>query len=944
MEPLDFIQSIDALLQSQGQKKDLGSIPIAKNPQLLALASKFIKPRPGDVTPADDLQNSQTTNTLIPGVEAIVRRTASRIEDAENTFKLFPDLGLCEAIVVTSVMSPKDMQQSELNFRLENTRFSAAVTSKILEHIRTTMMDTYELRERLPHITRNATFRGGSHPVLVLPEAAVDYIINNSRTLATESVDTSLHRTELFEDTKFESFKPKGFLGEPGKPREGKINAAESFAMPTRAHELLYVDTDNLPTDEFIDVPKLVEFMKDKLRLTDNPDALKLPILKEERKKLRAANAIGGGNVRLYAIESVANRDVKQPITAGRLYSSLYKNANVDYQSFTAIPPMATLTRRSIGRPTVLHVPADCVAPLYSPGDYTKQLGFFLMADMEGAFVSPNDELTGNGDTSGGLASLQAGSSNRNAGIAGLLTEKARANLTSDQYLPMLDRIGDIYAMLLERDWLERASRGLHGNVEMEIGRLNEFSRILIARALKNRYTRVVYVPAEYMTYFAVNYHKNGVGKSYLDDLSNLTSMRAMVLFSRIWAKVRSSIAVTKTNITFDPKDPDPSKTIQTVKHLLGQTRQLYFPNGLRRIEDITTWLHYAGMMITWDNHPRLPNTKIDSESTRVEHVEPDSELDELLRHMQYMHIGLSPETVDAAAKTEFATTVQNNSILFGQRIQLIAKALSIHATDLAQKVYLADATAQKELTEILNTSADEIKNVLTQDELALLEKDKKELTERLIAEIIMSVRATLPEADSTAVKNQAQEMKDYDDFLENSLKYVIDSGVLPQNIAGELSNEISALKDIWKAHLMRDFMSKNNMLPEAFELVATDEDGKPSVVVSEVVKSYSKNLMASSLGILAQMKKYRLAAEKDIADQLGDDAGSSGGSDSGSNDSGSDDSYDASGGDDFSEDDMGMDDGGSPFDEGGGEEEPAPEETPEEEKPTEEPTEPPEA
>lgn len=909
----DFKTAVSHLLESTGKNVNLSGIPIAQNPEIAAAASKLIQPK--DKTSSANFVQDDASGLLarvFPGADQISKQLSSRIEDAENAFKLFPDLELAAQIVITSILSPKDMLKTELNYRFENTPFSPTVSTKLLDIIRTEINQNYRLEEKLYEMLRNALFKGGSHPVLVLPESAVDQIINEAEVVTTESIRS----TGLFSKDDFSVVKSIGILGDPriDTPRTSALESITTGASRRikEYNEAHYIDRASLPVDEEINVNAVATMMMENVGITDNLNIFKLPALTEAGRSQQIVSLVSGKH-RLAAVENV-NRT---KLTASKLYSALYKSAPGGYVPYSSVPSSNNLKRRSIGRPLVLHLSPEAVAPVHVPGDPSKHIGAFIMIDADGNPVSSDSVVH---EFAQGLTASRNGDMS-GASTSSLITDKARANLMSDNYTPVVTRMAEVYSGLLEKDVLTRLAKGVYRNNEISVGINTEMSRIMLARAWKGRYTRLVYVPAEYMCYFAFNYHKNGVGRSYLDDLSNIISMRAMSLFSRLWAKVRSSIGVIKTNITFDQRDTDPVRTIENVKHFIAKSRQQYFPNDLRNVQDFTNWIQKAGIMITWDNHPRLPNTKIESESVNVDHVEPDQDLDEMLKNMTYMYFGLSPETVSSAEKEDFATTVQHRSILFARRSQMLSDIAVMHLRGLVQKIAYNDSIIQEKIIEVLNTHADAILSALDEDQKKDFEENKVRFTQTIVVDILNNLEVALPESESTATANLKEELEAYEALIDKVLESVISRDMLPVEIAGNSSEKIDMLKAIWKAQLMREFMANNNIAPEAFKIASVDETGAPMVNLNEVIKTHSSSLMLAVADLMKRMVPLKNAADKDLenieAQTLGDpgDSDYSSSSDDSSGDSSSADDS-GTGDDEFG---LSMGDEGNPFDDEGG-------------------------
>ncbi len=888
----NFVSDLSQMYDQRGKKGNLADLGIVQNPALVSMLSKLIQPK-------EKQRNSVTTdssasNTIFPGVDQISKQLMGRAEDSENAFKLFPDLELAAQIIISSLLSPKDMVKSKLNYRLEGSVLPTHAASEILEILRDEITQNYHLEDKLYEIIRNALFRNGSHPVVILPEAAVDDVINKGAIIATESINAM----DLFVNGDLAKVRSMGILGNPHESNKA-VTALESLFTPgpeaKRYDERLYVDNNSLPVDEDIEVGNLASLMQKSTSVVDNFHILKLPDVLEISRNQKIASL---SKSRLAMVAEAADDKTKNKVTPGRLYEMLYKNAPTDYTPYSVIPGSVNLRRRSVGRPLVIHVAAEALIPVFIPGDSSNHIGYFLAVDVDGNPITLDSTVTEFGQSlSSGNTGDRSGSS-----ASGLLTERARRNLISDNFTPMIDRMSEIHAEIVEKDLLERLSRGIYASTELSIGKNTDLSRIMLARGWKGRSTRLVYTPAEYVTYFAFNYHRNGVGRSYIDDLSNIISMRAMVLFSKIWAMVRSSISTIKTNITFDPRDPDPVKTIETVKHLVAKSRQQYFPNGLRSVQDFTDWIHKAGIMVTWDNHPRLPNTHLDFEAKNVEHVMPNDELEELLRHMCYMHFGLAPETVDSAAKADFATTVQNNSILFSRRILMLGKTLSKHLSSVVQKIAGSDSVIIDKILVVLNTHAEAITANFTEEEKAEFENNNVAFSKFLVNDTLNRLIVSVPEPDTTVTVNQKTEIESYSDLIDKVLDSIISPDILPEDLAGSASEHIGTLRNAWKGELMRRFYAENNITPEAFEIASRNEDGKPLIDLNSIVKTHSENIMAATVDLLKRMKPVINAGDSDLQNL---DAGT--GADGGGGDSGGDTSTDENSEDDFGSMDDGM-------------------------------------
>src|SRR5690606_17079012 len=152
-----------------------------------------------------------------------------------------------------------------------------------------------------------------------------------------------------------------------------------------------------------------------------------------------------------------------------------------------------------------------------------------------------------------------------------------------------------------------------------------------------------------------IRFNGNGIGKSLLDDLKVVNSLRAMITMANVMAMMKNSIARTGVRIKFDAEDPNPQKTLETIVHEILKSRQQIIPWGTINPADIADWAVRAGLEFVYEGHPGMPDVGIEFEDKSNNVVQPNTDLMEELRKQTAMGLGLSPETLDAALQPEFA-------------------------------------------------------------------------------------------------------------------------------------------------------------------------------------------------------------------------------------------------------------------------------------------------
>ena len=867
-----FVSEVRKIVQQMGGKKPAGSI--LTDPELASVIAKLQRPRDRVDTAISNPDGA--SGMTVAGAQEISRSIMARMEDNQNTMQLFPDIELAEQIVISSILAPKDMGSSELIYKLTDNRFPAVLTNELLGVLKEHISKNYKLREQCSDILSDAMFKKGSHVKAILPESAVDELINSNSVVATENIFPS----DIFADRTGSSLTSMNLLGSP-VPKDTTERRNPKYVLESIVNAGAGVSPSIYNEDE--SVRKALEGL---VEVTDNYNLLKFQKLVDAISVSSVRKAVG---TRLdkasmtFATESYKffeGKKAEGKMTEEQMKQLLYRNSVSQYKPFLTIPSKDNLRRKSVGRPMVIDIPSEAAVPIHVPGSPEKHIGYMVPVDADGNFITLGSAF----DNAAGMAGMMS-SDKSNSSLGSLLTEKARKNLATQNEQPTIENATEIYADIIEKDFLQRLANGKYGR-ELRIGRNMDIMRIMLIRALKAQFTRLVYVPAEYVTYFAFKYHDNGVGKSYLDDLANITSLRALVLFSKTMARVKSSIETTHVNVKLDPRDHDPAGTLEKAKHLIAKTRQQFFPHGLNRVVDLTDWISRAGIQITFEGHPKMPTTSFDFETKNMQHPPPDDGLEEDFRYQTYMHFGLSPDAVDTAAKSDFATVIEKSSIMFSKRVTVWSDAFSEDLTDYARKILNNDNELIDALLEVLKNHKSEIDSMMTDEEKEFYTTHPKEFSEFLIYQFSSSLKVDLPKPEFTSLQNMNTSFTDRANAYKAAIEYVIDESVLPSDLGGEASNYVATLQKVWLAGLMRKWMAENNYVPEVMEISQLSEEGKPAIDLLELTESHSKNLMLAVATLLNKVKSARVATDADLAKINAGDSSSSGVSSSSSSSS----------------------------------------------------------
>jgi hypothetical protein len=335
-------------------------------------------------------------------------------------------------------------------------------------------------------------------------------------------------------------------------------------------------------------------------------------------------------------------------------------------------------------------------------------------------------------------------------------------------------------------------------------------------------------------------------------------------------AMTKSSINVTHVNMTLDPNDPDPEKTIEQGMHEVLKMRQNYLPLGINSPTDLVDWINKAGFEFSFEGHPGIPQTKFDFESKNIQHQIPNDDLEENLRKQTYMSFGLSPETVDNGFHSEFATTVVSNNILLSKRVSQYQQVLSYQLSDYCRKLLSCDESYKTDVVDFLknNKALLEKNKTINENNKAISNIEELDETKALnftIDKYLEYLIIELPKPDETSVDTQAAAYEKYLEALDKTIDSWVGSEILTSDTAGNISNYADSIKKIVRAYYLRQWMSDNNFMPELSGLITKDEDGKPNMDIFEINQNHLDGLMKSSIKFIDKLSAVKRAADKDL-------------------------------------------------------------------------------
>ena len=766
-------------------------------------------------------------------METLANRTANNITDAASVTEMLPDVELARQVLNSSIISPQDMVSTDINFVVDNDKLPAEIVA-CKEVLDIFFSEEYSVEELLPKAIDEALWVSGAHVLAVIPETGLDSIINHGGKITLENISPYYS----IENTAPTSY---GILG----PSNDELLKADKKGSALSIEQLIVGETvDQAGTNYKVNGWDLV-------RVTDNPDVLKIPgltaRLTSERVRARYAMAKHREH---YTIEAEDNRPVVKVVNGStvlsdderaKLEAGLMRNRTGNLGGGVAIQlaPVTSYSRRPVGHPLVMHLPTESTIPVHVPGSPEKHVGYFILLDE---FGNPLNRAKGS-DYYRQLENRLR--SNNSTTASGALIQTGYRQLYGNQDLETqrdLQAFQQSYSTIVVDDLLSRCANGLIKG-GLELSQQEEFYRIMLSRQLANMGTQILFVPVEQITYFSYDCDLDGIGRSLIDSTKILSTMRSVLTFANTMIATRKATPGVQLNIECDPDDQNPEIQVQQVLHEYARTKATAFPIATNAPHELVNYLQNANVSVNVSNNPNFPESKVTQEERAAVNVSIDTDYEESLRKKHWQGFGLSPELIDSTMNVEFAQSIISGNLLMAKRIAAYQKRSTLMMNDHLQKYVYNSGKLYNALIESVRDAVKKVgKESLesVKDYLELPENyTEAQLIVALTDALIDSYSIQLPEPDISKLESQVKAFQDYADGLEVALKAYVTpemvSSVLEDNSAGA----IDSLTNCIKAYFLRDWLKRHNVFTELENLLGF---GEKDSVANEIVESVQKH------------------------------------------------------------------------------------------------------
>lgn len=801
--------------------------------------TKLVKERPSNAALISKLNQEnisrdpkETYGKLEATLPNLTNDIKNKLLNNENIISLFPDIELVIQIITSSVLAPNDMVNNCIVYNIPEINLPISLKDSIKKVISNHIDVNYKLESNLSKILRESLFVKGAYVEAIIPEAAVDEIIN-------------------------------------GIPSDGQIsveNFNKTFKSSIKNNTLgIFKDsvTDvKISTEDFsetvitsLDKTKNVTFENFYFDISDNVGYIVENDLKQKTVPVTVKENLNKYHKRKF----ISTEAKKDEVIPDNELDKLFKLMNSEVPETTVLVKSVKNTyRKSIGKPLVMKLPVESVIPVHVINNPDKHLGYFIVLDDNGAPIKMDEMVIDHND----YTNFKAQESKFN------LVTKANNNLTTMTKKDIkIENLEEVYNAVLDKAIKDKLSKSIYDDLA-DIRDSGDVYRVMFSRALKAKKTRLVYLPKELVSYYSFEHRDNGTGKSLLEKTQMLFSIRSIVLFSKIMSYIKNAIVVTKVTATLDDDDIDPNTTMEKIISESLKTRQTLLPIGLNKIDELTDWAHKVGFRYNF-KHPSLPNMELDLSDENRSMAVPDSELEDEIKKILYMAFGLTPEIVESGYSSDFATTVKAKNLLFAKRVTQIQDMFTPQISDHVKMILENDMSLQEKIYKLIKASYKETKKALktqltdkNEDESdaileSILNKEDK-VIEFIMDKIITEIYISIPSTEMTEAAAMKTAFDSYNSLLKDYIDDLISNDSMPEELVGALGGKLDLVKSAIKSTLIRKWMADNNYVPEFSEFITLNSEGKPVFDILDEHNAFIESLSTSVSEFLIKNKEIK--------------------------------------------------------------------------------------
>ena len=772
-----------------------------KQPDNIAFVSRFSKVE-AETHIKGIYTNSKSASTNIsPGgfisyLKPIHKQIGEQMLDVEKMRALAPEIEQSRILVSSSILSPNDLQDGEFKFSFpevpgvdsdpELASDIADVYSKFFNEVLELGLKSYDWIGKIQ-------YSSGSVPVLILPCASqADIVARTNEDVRKDlndirpgfaSFDTFAKSINRDDDYLY-SGKPLTFKDVLSNTRPKEMlseltPSMESFGVqiPTQFMSGRATTQSNIYGNDYVaGLESMIVTLKSKLeegdvlRVSENPEIVRFTTQKKNDDKNSILGKIHDKYSRLLPTEQLISI---KPNPGGKHF----------------------------GHPAILELPPESVIPVHIPGAPSEHIGYFILLDQYGQPLTI--EASGMANT---------GSKGCSPGSASGAYEAMFGSTVHQNYFGSNNSISSsgnmIFQHLLDK-YLKERMRNITGRGDLEISRMNAISSMLFYRVLEQKNTTMIYVPPPLLQYLAFDFRKNGTGKSKLEDVQFLLSLRTTLLMAQIVAMVNDAVEHKKVEFGVDDKNANLEMIMDLIGNIFIAKNKI---NGSIDPSEIMRDMYSNALTIVPKNIPGLADMTVEVQNGGGQSTKPDNELLEQITNLLVSHLDVPPAALNQMSEPEFAKSLVTYNLFFAKKIARYQRIWCTLIQDFIRTYTAFDPKFQAAVHKVLETNGKKKAGEKLPSEVEKLKKkNPNKYSEDLsstLSSILEGVVVSLPSPNIVVDKTQFEELRAFMSNLDELANNLFNQDLIPTDDTVATS-ALPIIRAKWKRSQMMRFIEE---------------------------------------------------------------------------------------------------------------------------------------
>lgn len=762
----------------------------------------------------------------VGSINQIFQKQLRTVADIRNIFKTLPQLNFPRKILVSSILSPGDITKNELVVKSNLKLSDYNLISQFNRMVQEFTDNELEVTKKVSRWLDDALILEGSHPVMILPSSVVNAVMGIVSSNESSNLEVSSSSYE-----KQGLFSPMGLLG-IRSGAQGEMTSLENSSVHTHNHVKYQPHTITSKTKD-----KIVDLM---VTLTDNPSILTLPIINSA--KLSARNSNIYGTASLESMIRYPDKDGKPPkFMPSDIRKEFFKSTNSKFERVIALPtPREFEDKVNSGHPLEYHLPADSVIPISTPGEPENHSHYIVILDDSGYPVSYGRKMDYYSDIRGAVNTTSG------SDVAGDLLHMAADNLgvTYKEYTDeAIDQMATLHSTLVETEVTRSIMAGADG-AKVAVNFTEGLSKLMLARTLRNQRTILLYVPSDYITYFAFDYDEIGVGKSILEDSKSMAAMLSTLTVANVIGSVENAIPGKNLEIKLDPKDRDPLGTATFLTKEAMDLNYRRFPMGLNSTAGTAEELQMNAYSVSVTGHPAFPEveTSVSAKQNTFQPIETD--LMDKINDYMFLLFSVPAELAGATSnQPELATTVVANNLMLLKTVIEKQSIFNPLLSDYLRKYIRYSGVMVSRLFTLADANKKDIP------------KEYKGNTVDFIEDYISNLSLNLPSPETDNLSHQMQLFDNFAGSLDKILDvYLNEESLLLEGYKPEIvSTVLAPMREAYKHHCLRQYMRERAIMSD-LDIFRADDEDNPTINLNDELKLHSKYVIKSVSNFIKSM------------------------------------------------------------------------------------------